>query len=375
MKRSNLKVAIVTDSLLKMAGGSKVLECFAQIFPNADIYTLFAPVVHKRKGLLSKDILSHKIYTSKLNSIPFVHKANLYRYTLHRWPTHIERFNLSDYDLVISSSWAVSHGVITSLGSKHFAYIHTPMRYIWDMYGVYFDNKFPQIVYRVASNFLRIWDVSASRRPDIVISNSNFVSKRIQKYWKRKTNYIVYPPVEKYTGEILKDREEYFVSGAPFEPNKGGEFLLECAKEIGFELMIIGSGGNEKSLKRRYGKYQNIHFLGWVSEEEKWEIFSKAKGYIVPGVEEFGIFPVEAMSCGTPVLAYSEGGTLETVKDTIGGMFFRKRDIGSFREAFDIFCNKKWDYHKVAKSVENINDSNRFKEEIKKIFVDNDINI
>lgn len=375
MKKSNLKVAIVTDSLLKMAGGSKVLECFAQMFPDAHIYTLFAPPERKRERLLSKSILSHSIYTSRLNSIPFIHKANLYRFTLHKWPTHIERFNLSNYDLVISSSWAVSHGVITSLDTKHFAYIHTPMRYVWDMYNTYFEKKFPQFVYRIASNFLRIWDVVASRRPEINISNSKFVSNRMKKYWKREAEYVVHPPVQKYRGKILNSREEYFVSGAPFEPNKGGEFLLECAKELGFELMIIGSGGNEKRLKRKYRRCQNIHFLGWVSEEEKWKIFSKAKGYIIPGVEEFGIFPVEAMSCGTPVLAYKMGGVLETVKDGKGGMFFVRQDIDTFKDAFESFVSKKWEYSNVAKSVDDINDSERFKEEIKKIFVDNGINI
>lgn len=375
MKRSNLKVAIVTDSLLKMAGGSKVLECFAQIFPDADIYTLFAPPMKKRKEVLSKDILLHSLYTSRLNSTPFIHKANLYRYTLHKWPTHIERFDFSKYDLVISSSWAVSHGVITSIDTKHFAYIHTPMRYIWDMYGVYFRNKFPQLVYRLATNFLRIWDVTASNRSEVNIANSRFVSNRMKKYWKRQPEYVVYPPVEKYKGKIVENRQEYFVSGAPFEPNKGGEFLLECAKDMGFELKIIGSGGNEKNLRRRYEKYKNIHFLGWVSEEEKWKIFSKAKGYIVPGVEEFGIFPVEAMSCGTPVLAYSTGGVLETVKEGQGGMFFARQDIDSFKDAFKSFSTKKWDYRKVARSVDDINDSEGFKEEIKKIFVDNGVNI
>lgn len=375
MRRSSLKVAIVTDSLLKMAGGSRVLECFAQMFPEAEIYTLFAPPKKKRGSLLSKDILSHKIYTSRLNDIPFIHKANLYRYTLHKWPTHIERFDFSTYDLVISSSWAVAHGVITPLDTKHIAYIHTPMRYIWDMYSLYFKNKFPQFVYRLATNFLRVWDLSVSSRADVIITNSQFVKKRVNKYWKREADYVIYPPVQRYNEEIKMERERYFVSGAPFEPNKGGEFLLECAKEIGFELKVIGSGGNQKKLKRRYGRCSNIHFLGWVSEDEKWDIFSKAKGYIVSGTEEFGIFPVEAMSCGTPVLAYASGGVLETVKEGVGGLFFAKQSLDSFKKAFDIFEKKKWDYGKVVESIKDINDVAGFKKEMKKMFVDNGINI
>ncbi len=375
MKRDKLKVAIVTDSLLKMAGGSRVLECFVQIFPNADIYTLFAPPVKKREKLLSKDILSHNIYTSKLNNIPFIHSGNLYRYTLPRWPTHIERFDFSKYDLVVSSSWAVSHGVITSLETKHFAYIHTPMRYIWDMYDTYFSGKFPQFVYRISTNFLRIWDTSASTRADLVLTNSYFVSKRVQKYWKRMPNYIVFPPVKKYEGEIHTSRADYYVSGAPFEANKGGEFLLECAKKLGFELKIIGSGGSEKKLRRKYRKCKNIHFLGWVEEKEKWDIFSQSKGYIMTGIEEFGIFPVEAMSCGTPVIAYAYGGILETAKKNISGIFFENQTAESFKEALNTFEAKKWDYIQVSKSVERINDTEGFKEKIKEILIDNGINI
>ena len=375
MKRNSLKVAIVTDSLLKMAGGSRVLECFAQMFPDADIYALFAPREKDREKLLSEDILSHNIYTSKLNNIPFIHKANLYRYTLHKWPTHIERFDFSNYDLVISSSWSVAHGVVTPLDTKHIAYIHTPMRYIWDMYSLYFKNKFPQLVYRTATNFLRIWDTSASTRADITIANSKFVSNRMQKYWKRKADFVVYPPVQRYSGEINTKRGEYYVSGAPFEPNKGGEFLLDCAVALGFELKIIGSGGNEKRLKKKYSKFNNIHFLGWVSEEEKWEIFSKAKGYVMAGTEEFGIFPVEAMSCGTPVLAYASGGVLETVKEGVGGVFFKEETVESFRSAFEKFEKKDWDYVEVSKSISDINDADGFKEGIRKIFVDNGIDI
>jgi len=373
MERSSIKVALVTDSLFRMAGGTRVLECFAEMFPNADIYTLFTLPRKQMKKSLSSVILSHKIYTSGLNKLPFVHKY--YRYTLTRWPFAIERFNFSEYDLVISSSWAVAHGIVTPLGTKHVAYVHSPMRYIWDMYSLYFKTKSPQYIYSLATHFLRIWDCSASSRADLMISNSKFVAKRIKKFWERNVDSVIYPPVCKYNEEIFSKREGYFVSGAPFEPNKGGEFLLECAKWIGFNLKVIGTGSLKKKLQRKYKDCKNIEFLGWISDDKKYEIFSKADGYIMTGVEEFGIFPVEAMSCGTPVFAYGYGGVLETVKENVNGMFFYRRTIQSFKEAFDKFVGYDWDYKKVAKSVEGMNSKEDFKNEFKRFLVDNGINI
>lgn len=373
MKRNNLKVALITDSLFKMAGGAKVLEAFSELFPQADIFTLFTSSKKEREKNLSETILSHKIYSSGLNKIPFLRKN--YRFTLPFWPFHIEKFDLSNYDLVISSSWAVSHGVITPLDSVHVAYVNTPMRYIWDMYDLYFMNKFPQFVYRKIAHYLRIWDVSASSRADILIANSNFSSERIWKYWRRRVDQVLFPPVNLYKGEICTKKDEYFVSGAPFEPNKGGEFLLECAKWIGFDLKIIGNGGLMKKFKRKYRDCKNIQFLSWVSEEEKYKIFSKSKGYILMGVEEYGIFPVEAISCGTPVLAFAQGGVLDTVKEGINGVFVENRTLEDFQIAYEKFLSIDWDYLEVSKSLDYINTKEDFKKKFLKLLVDNGVDI
>lgn len=373
MKKSNLKVALVTDSLFKMAGGAKVLEALAELFPQADIFTLFTSSKKERGKNLSDAILSHKIYTSGLNKIPFLKKT--YRFTLPFWPFHIERFQLTDYDIIISSSWAVSHGVITSLDSLHIAYVNTPMRYIWDMYDLYFKNKFPQFLYRQVAHYLRIWDVFASSRPDVLIANSNFSAERIWKYWRRKVDSVIFPPVNIYSGDICIEKKEYFVAGAPFEPNKGGEFLLECAKWIGFDLKIIGSGGMMNKFKREYRDCKNIQFLSWVSEEKKYEIFSKAKGYILMGVEEYGIFPVEAISCGTPVLAYAQGGVLDTVQEDKNGVLVKKRTLEDFKIAYDKFLDTDWDYREVSKTLINVNSKGDFKKKFQKLLVDNGIDI
>jgi len=371
MKKNNVKVALVTDSLFKMAGGAKVIEALAELFPQADIFTLFTSSKKEREKNLSEIILSHKIYTSGLNKTPFLKK--IYRFTLPLWPFHIEKFDFSNYDIVISSSWAVSQGVITPLDSLHIAYVNTPMRYIWDMYDLYFKKKFPQIFYREVAHYLRIWDVSASSRADVLIANSNFAAERIWKYWRRKVDNVIFPPVNLYDGDICTEKKEYFVAGAPFEPNKGGEFLLECAKWIGFDLKIIGSGGSMKKFKRKYKDCKNIKFLSWVSEEKKYETFSKARGYILMGVEEYGIFPVEAVSCGTPVLAYAQGGVLDTVREGENGVLLKKRTLEDFKIAYERFLATDWDYREVSKSLRNVNSKEDFKKKFKELLVENGV--
>lgn len=365
MKRNSLKVALVTDSLFKMAGSSKVLECFAEIYPEADIFTLFSLSGKRREKVLSKSIYDHKIINSSLNKIPFIEK--FYRYTLPRWPFVIEKFDFSEYDLVISSSWAISHGIITPLNTKHISYIHTPMRYIWDMYYTYFGKKKFKWIYSLASHLLRIWDSSASSRADLMISNSNFVSERMHKYWRRKADYVLYPPISKYKGEIYEEREDYFVSGAPYESNKGGELLLESAKWLGFRLKILGDGAMRRSLERKYSDCKNIEFLGWVGEDDKFSIMSKASGYIITGIEDFGIFPVEAMSCGTPVLGYRSGGVVESIQENVNGMFFNEQSIEDFKRVFDKFSKKIWDHKKVSESVVRFNDKEGFKKDFEGI--------
>lgn len=377
-REKKYRVALVTENLWRMAGANRVLASFAEMFPEADIYALFGREKDKEK-YLSSTVCSHKICYSKLNRIPFIRK--IYRYTYPLWIHYIEKFDFSEYDLVISSSSSVSHGVLTPLECKHISYIHTPMRYVWDLNQKYFKSSkfgfsFPvRIVSKIFFNFSRLWDVVASNRSDILISNSKYVKKRIHKYWGKDVHSIVYPPMEKYTGKIRNERDNYFVSGAPFDENKCGDFLLECAKSLGFNLKIIGTGNMKKKLKMKYRNSKNIEFLGWISEEKKFDVLSNALGYIIPGIEDYGIFPVEAMSCGTPVLAYKGGGSLETVQENVSGIFFDDYSIASFEKGLNSLKKRKWNYKQVSESLVNMNDSNSFKDEIRKILVDNGIYI
>lgn len=369
MSRKNYskKIALVTESLWKMGGSNRVLDTFLDIYPEADIFALFGS-----SNGLSKAIKKKNIQYSFLNRLPNVKKY--YRYTFALWPIAIEHFDLSDYDLVISVSSSVAHGVITPLGCKHIVYLNTPMRYAWDLHSLYRDvvkfNFVKTVPKELFLTINRTWDVIAAQRADILIANSQFVAKRVSKYWEREVKKVIHPPVEKYRGDVVLKRENYFLSGAPFEPNKRGDFLLECAKEIGYNLKVLCTGFMAKKLRRRYRRFKNIEFLDWVTEEEKWQLLSNAKGYIVPGIEDYGIFCAEAISCGTPVLAYKGGGSVEIVKEGVSGMFFSEWEIDDFKKRYDEFTRKDWDYFKVKESLESVNTRESFKKEITGVVVE-----
>lgn len=364
-KIRNLKVAIVSDHCFSFAGASSTTRTISDIFQNVDYYFLMGDRKSAERYFKTKSI-----YFSFLNRFPFISKY--YRYTYFLWPVAVESFDFSKYDLVISSSFSVSHGVITGIDTKHISYIHTPMRYAWDLSKEYFGKSFflKRLVIRFFLNLLRMWDVSASSRSDVVVANSNFVRGRIGKYWRRISDYVVFPPVNLYEGKLVQKRDEYFVAGAPFEVNKGGVFILECAAKLGFNLKLIGTGHSYKRLSKKYSKYNSIQFLGSVNEKEKWNILSHATGFICAGVEDFGIFPVEAMSTGTPVIAYSGGGYLDTVQDRLNGMFFKEHTVEEFEKVFKKFLLFKWDRKKILESSKKFS-RERFVDEIRQIILKN----
>jgi glycosyltransferase involved in cell wall biosynthesis len=355
MMNKELKVALVFENLFSWGGAGLVNKNLCEIFPKADIYALFG-----KQEFSDKYFNGREVKFSFLNKFPFIKK--FYTYYLPLWPAAIESFDLSNYDLIISSSHWVAKGAITSERAIHISYIHTPMRFLWDQKDLYFKHGLFKAPFL---NYLRMWDVSSSDRPEKIITNSKFVSRRCKRYWGREADVVIYPPVDLYDGELIdyKDREDYFISGAPFSENKGGEFLIECARELGFELKIIGKSRGYKKLKRMAKGVRNIQFLGKVSEEEKWDILSRAKGYIATGIEDFGIFPVEAMSCGTPVLALKKGGYLESVDEGVNGVFYRSNTVDLFKKGLEELTSKNWGVREVRNTVEKF-DKDRFKKEV-----------
>jgi glycosyltransferase involved in cell wall biosynthesis len=355
MIKKNLKTALVFENLFSWGGAGVVSKQLVDIFPHADIYALCGS-----KEFANKYLNGKKVNYSFLNKFPFV--KHLYMYYLPVWPTAIESLDLSNYDLVISTSHWVAKGCVTSEDAIHISYVHTPMRFLWDLkdtYSRYGLLKEPFL------NYLRIWDVYSTSRIDKLITNSKFVNSRCKRYWGRSADRVIYPCVDFYRGKIVpySKRGDYFVAGAPFAENKGGDFIINCAKELGFNLKVIGKSRGYSKLKRLARGFPNIEFLGKVNEKEKWDILKNAKGLIASGVEDFGIFPVEAISCGTPVLALSKGGYLETVIEGVNGMFYNTSSFKDFSVKLEKLLNNDWDVKLMRDSVREFSEE-RFVREV-----------
>jgi len=362
--KKDIRVAIVGEGFFFYEGTNRVNKALCEIFPNADIHGLFG-----KKEFMEEYFRGHSYKFSFLQKYPFISK--IYKYTYFLWPLAIESFNLSNYDLVISSSYSCALGCIIPLPTKHISYIHTPMRYAWDLKDMYFNKRnfslWKRLVIPIFLNYLRTWDVCAAQRSDLLISNSKFVSKRMKKYWGRGADQVIYPSVELYEGKIQEKRKGYFVTGAHLEPNKNGDILLSFVKELNVPLKIIGRC--PKKVVRKYKKNLNIEFLGRISDEEKYEVLSKAKGYITLGIEDFGTFPVEAMSCGTPVLFYKKGGVCESVVERRTGMGIGELNIKSFEEGFKKMEKMKWNYKYIARHSKRFR-KERYKREVKRVIND-----
>ncbi len=334
----NLKVVILHDWLTGFRGGERVLEVFCELFPDAPIYTL----IHE-KGSVPSSIENRKIVSSFLNHIPGVYKH--YRKFLPIFPFAAEYLNIvENADLVLSSSHCVIKGVHKPIGSKHVSYIHSPMRYIYDQFDTYF-GKDSSLVQRVGAHvcrpFLQTWDKMSNQNVDYLISNSNFVGERIKHYYNLRPTTI-YPFVDTKDFVSVRDKlnkEDYYLMVSAFAPNKKVDLAIQTFNQLNKKLIIIGSGQQEAYLKSIAGP--NIKFLGNVSRQEVVNHMISAKGFIFPGVEDFGITPLESLASGTPVIAFQKGGVLETLNSNVAE-FFQEQSVDSLRNAILSFEEKSF---------------------------------
>ncbi|MBI1807872.1 MAG: glycosyltransferase [Ignavibacteria bacterium] len=322
-------VALVHDWLVTMRGGEKVLEVLCELFPDAPIFTL----VH-REGNLSQTIERMNIKTSFIQHLPF--GRSHYQYYLPAFPAAVKRFDLREFDLVISSSSAVAKGVTVREDAVHMCYCHTPMRYIWDQYEEYFGEGRASTLTRAAMsmslNYLRRWDVETARGVTHFIANSRNVQERIKRIYHRDS-VVIFPPVDVGRFSVSRGDEGYYLIVSALVPYKRVDLAVEAFGSSGERLVIIGSGSEERRLKAMAGK--NIEFLGWVDDRSLQKYYAGCRALIFPGEEDFGIVPVEAMACGKPVVAYGEGGALETVVDGKTGILFHERSAVSLLEAIE----------------------------------------
>ena len=325
-----MKVALVHDWLTGMRGGEKVLEQLCLLFPDAPIYTLFY-----FPGTVSNTIESHQIHTSFIQKAPFI--KNHYRNYLPLFPSAAESFDLQSYDLIISSSHCVAKGVIPSSSGIHLCYCHTPMRYIWSHYWDYFGDHRTGFVKRktlpMVMSYLRMWDVSSSNRVDEFIANSKFIGERIHKYYGRSSQ-VVYPPVDvDFFVPSDRTREDFGLIVSALVPYKRLEVAIEAFRNSNRNLVIVGTGPEEKNLKRIAPS--NVKFLGRIDANQLKELYQSAAMLIQPGVEDFGINVIEALACACPVLAYRKGGATETVVEGTTGIFFNELTAESLRQTVD----------------------------------------
>ncbi len=358
-----MKAALVHDFLIQNGGAEAVLKIFAQMFPDAPIFTLVYD--DKKMDPYFKD---KKIIPSFIQKMPFGKKK--YQWFLPLMPLAIEQLNLMEYDLIISSSSAFANAVITNPESMHICYCHTPTRYLWtDTYDYVRDLKYNIIIKKIipfSLHKIRMWDRIAAERPNYILANSKCVQKRIKRYYNRDSE-IIYPPVEigKFSFsdnvEISKSKG-YFLIGGRLVAYKHFDMVVKAFNKLGMRLKVFGEGPEMGTLRKM--ARSNIEFLGRVSDEERQKLYRGAIAFLNPQEEDFGITAIESMASGRPVIAFKRGGALETVVEGITGEFFGIQNWASLADTIIKFKPEKFEPSRIRAHAEKFNVDN-FKSNIK----------
>lgn len=309
----DLRVAIVHYWLLGYAGGERVASALLEMFPQADIFALVAT-----KEMTAR-FAPHRVLTSFLQRMPGSHR--FHRHLLPLCPFALEQFDLRGYDLVISIESGPAKGVITSPKTCHINYCSSPMRYIWDLYHEYTNGKdmggLTRLVFKAVAHYMRIWDLASASRVDYFIANSNYVSRRIRKFY-RLESAVIYPPVDVPAGYVAHRFEDYYLVVGRLVDYKRVDLAIEACNRLRRPLRVVGVGPQYRRLKDLGGP--TVEFLGELTEAQKNEQYAHCRALLFPGEEDFGIVPVEAHSFGRPVIAYGRGGALETVRGPFVGV-------------------------------------------------------
>ncbi|HET8578781.1 MAG TPA: glycosyltransferase [Methylomirabilota bacterium] len=330
-----MRVALVHDWLTGMRGGERCLEVFCELFPNADLFTL----LHV-PGSVSPTIERRRIVTSFVQRLP--EASRRYRYYLPLFPAAVRAFDLRGYDLVLSSSHAVAKSARVPRGALHVCYCFTPMRYVWDLYDDYFGAR-AGLAWRVlmppVAAALRRWDRRTAARVHHFVAISRFVAERIRRCYGREAD-VIYPPVDVSRFRFEEPPEDFYLVVSALTPYKRVDLAVEAANRLGRRLLVVGTGPEEDRLRALAGP--TVEFLGWRNDTETAELYARCRAFLFPGLEDFGITPLEAMAAGRPVIALGQGGALETVVGPGGaepatGLFFERQTVDDLADAMRRF--------------------------------------
>ncbi|WP_439882423.1 glycosyltransferase family 4 protein [Pontibacter sp. MBLB2868] len=361
-----MKTAIVHDWLPVIGGAEKVLEEIHRSFPGK-IFTL----------MINEDAIRDTYFsicdikTSFIDRLPFAKKK--YRSYLPLFPMAVEQFNLAEYDLVISSSYAVAKGALTNPNQLHICYCHSPIRYAWDLYqqylvGANLKKGVKGVLAKLVLHYIRLWDASTVNRVDHFVANSNYIARRIKKLYNREAT-VIYPPVDVNKFDYKVEKEDFYLAASRMVPYKRIDLIVEAfAMMPDKKLVVIGEGPDYDKIKSK--AKNNVILLGYQPFEVLKDYMQRAKAFIFAAEEDFGIIPVEAQACGTPVIAFGKGGSLETVNNSTG-IFFDQQTTTSIINAVLKFEENilKFDKYQIRLNAERFS-KERFNKQLQEFVHD-----
>ena len=368
-----MKKALIHDWYTVYGGAERCVESFTNIWDDFDHFSLIDDLSDPHRELILK---GKKTKNSFIQKLPFWKKK--YRTYLPLFPFAIEQFDLSDYELILSSSSSVAKGVLTKPSQLHIAYVYSPVRYAWDLYHQYLkESKLDSGVKGLIAKYflfkLRAWDFSTANRPDHYIAISHFVAKRIKKVYNKKA-LVIYPPVDTDSFTLTTETSDYYITCSRMVPYKKIDLIVEAFSKTNKKLIVIGDGPDFKKIKKLASS--NVELKGYVEKDEMLDIIKRAKAFIFAAEEDFGIAPIEAQACGVPVIAYGKGGALETIigvssdenfdDKSVTGVFFKEQTSSSLLEAVNYFEKNEASFDRkiIRKNAERFS-KDRFEKEFK----------
>jgi len=359
-----MRTALVHDWLIDFRGAERVVEQIVLI-PELGIKKLYTLLFSKRE-FSGSPIANLEVEESILVKLPLSKK--FYRQYILFLPFAAEQFDLSEYELVISSSHSVAKGVITRTDQLHISYCHTPMRYVWDLYHLYLRQMgltkgIKGNIVRLIFHYVRMWDYLASKRVDVFVANSKYVARRIKKHYGREST-VIYPPVDTERFMPSHRREDYFITVSHLVPYKRVDLIVRAFSKIKLPLLVVGDGPDMHKIKAMASP--NVELLGRLSDQEVVEYMSKAKAFVYAAEEDFGIVPVEAQAAGVPVIAFGKGGVVESVLEGETGILFEEQNVASIIGAVQRFLKHedKFDPAVIRRNAERFSPQ-RFRQEFR----------